>query len=28
VLEPLGFKAQLVACDREACVLYYNELLK
>jgi type I restriction enzyme R subunit len=27
-LEPLGFKAQLVACDREACVLYYNELLK
>jgi type I restriction enzyme R subunit len=28
VREPLGFKAQLVACDREACVLYYNELLK
>lgn len=27
VVEPLGFKAQLVACDREACVLYYNELL-
>lgn len=28
VVEPLGFKAQIVACDKEACVLYYNELLK
>lgn len=28
VVEPLGFKAQVVACDKEACVLYYNELLK
>lgn len=27
-LEPQGYKAQLVACDKEACVLYYNELLK
>lgn len=26
-LEPQGFKAQLVAIDKEACVLYYNELL-
>ena len=28
VVEPQGFKAQVVACDKEACVLYYNELLK
>lgn len=28
VMEPLGLKAQLVACDKEACVLYYNALLK
>lgn len=27
-LEPQGYKAQIVACDKEACVLYYNELLK
>lgn len=27
-LEPLGYKAQVVGCDKEACVLYYNELLK
>lgn len=27
-VEPQGFKAQVVACDKEACVLYYNELLK
>ena len=27
-LEPQGFKAQVVAIDKEACVLYYNELLK
>jgi len=27
VIEQLGFKAQVVACDKEACVLYYNELL-
>ena len=26
-LEPQGFKAQVVAIDKEACVLYYNELL-
>lgn len=26
-LEPQGFKAQLVVIDKEACVLYYNELL-
>ena len=26
-LEPQGFKAQVVAVDKEACVLYYNELL-
>ena len=26
-LEPQGYKAQIVACDKEACVLYYNELL-
>lgn len=28
VVEPQGYKAQIVACDKEACVLYYNELLK
>lgn len=28
VLDPLGFKAQVVACDKEACVLYFDELLK
>ncbi len=27
-LEPQGFKAQVVAIDKEACVLYYNELQK
>ena len=27
-LEPQGYKAQVVAIDKEACVLYYNELLK
>lgn len=27
-LEPQGFKAQVVTIDKEACVLYYNELLK
>jgi type I restriction enzyme, R subunit len=27
VLEPQGYKAQIVACDKEACVLYYDELL-
>lgn len=27
VLEPQGYKAQIVACDKEACVLYYNELV-
>ena len=27
-LEPQGFKAQVVAIDKEACVMYYNELLK
>ena len=27
-LEPQGFKAQVVAIDKEACVLYYKELLK
>ncbi len=26
-LEPSGFKAQIVAVDKEACTLYYNELL-
>ena len=26
-LEPQGFKAQVVAIDKEACVLYYKELL-
>lgn len=26
-VEPQGFKAQVVACDKEACVMYYNELL-
>ena len=28
VVEPQGHKAQVVTCDKEACVLYYNELLK
>lgn len=28
IVEPNGFKAQLVAVDKEACVLYYNELIK
>jgi type I restriction enzyme R subunit len=28
MLEPQGYKAQIVACEKEACVLYYNELLK
>lgn len=28
VVEPQGYKAQVVACDKEACVMYYNELLK
>lgn len=27
-VEPQGYKAQVVTCDKEACVLYYNELLK
>jgi type I restriction enzyme R subunit len=27
-VEPNGFKAQIVAVDKEACVIYYNELLK
>lgn len=27
-LEPQGFKAQVVTIDKEACVLYYNEMLK
>lgn len=27
VIEPQGYKAQVVTCDKEACVLYYNELL-
>lgn len=27
MVEPQGYKAQVVACDKEACVLYYNELL-
>lgn len=28
MVEPQGYKAQVVACDKEACVLYHNELLK
>ena len=28
VVEPQGYKAQVVACDKEACVLYYNKLLE
>ena len=28
VVEPQGYKVQIVACDKEACVLYYDELLK
>lgn len=27
-VEPDGFKAQVVAVDKEACVTYYNELIK
>ena len=27
VIEPQGYKAQIVVCDKEACVLYYNQLL-
>jgi type I restriction enzyme, R subunit len=27
VVEPQGFKAQVVACDKEACVRYYDALL-
>lgn len=27
-VEPQGYKAQIVACDKEACVFYYDELLK
>ena len=27
VVEPLGLKAQVVACDKEACVRYYDALL-
>lgn len=26
-VEPQGYKAQIVACDKEACVLYFNELM-
>lgn len=26
-VEPNGFKAQVVGIDKEACVLYYNELI-
>ena len=28
MVEPQGYKAQIVACDKEAFVFYYNELLK
>jgi type I restriction enzyme R subunit len=28
VVEPQGYKAQIVSCDKEACVLYYDELMK
>lgn len=28
MVEPQGYKAQIVVCDKEACVLYYTELLK
>lgn len=28
MVEPQGYKAQVVACDKEACVRYYDELLK
>lgn len=28
MVEPQGYKAQVVACDKEACVFYYDELLK
>lgn len=27
MVEPQGYKAQVVACDKEACVLYYNEFI-
>jgi type I restriction enzyme R subunit len=27
VVEPQGYKAQIVACDKEACVLYFNEFI-
>ena len=27
VVEPQGYKAQVVTCDKEACVLYYNEFV-
>lgn len=27
MVEPQGYKAMIVTCDKEACVLYYNELL-
>lgn len=27
MVEPQGYKAQIVACDKEAAVLYYNELM-
>ncbi|MGZ4990639.1 MAG: type I restriction endonuclease subunit R, partial [Methylobacter sp.] len=28
VVEPQGYKAQVVVCDKEACILYYEALLK
>lgn len=28
VVEPQGYKAQIVACDKEACVLYFNEFIE
>lgn len=28
VVEPQGYKAQIVACDKEACVLYFNEFVE
>lgn len=28
VVEPQGYKVQIATCDKETCVLYYNELLK
>ena len=27
-VEPQGYKAQIVACDKEACVLYFNEFIE